>query len=121
MGGAGAVKIAEAGANHIEAVFVIFRHVMRHAADCSMQMRAAESFLVDRLPGCTLHQIGAAKAHEAGFFHHDDDVAECRKVRAAGDARTHDRRDLRHMQLAAHQRIIEKDSARPYWPGKIPS
>ncbi len=81
-------------------------------------MRAAERFLIDRLAGRSLDQIGAAKAHEAGVFHHDDDVAERGKVRAAGDARAHHRRDLRDAQFAAHQRVVEEDAARAVLAGK---
>ena len=76
-----------------------------------MQARAAERLGIDHLAGRALHQVGAAQPHETGALHHDDDVAERRQVRAAGDARAHHRGDLRNPQLSPHERVVVEDAA----------
>jgi hypothetical protein len=49
---------------------------------------------------------------------HEDHVAECRQVRAAGDAAAHDGADLRDAQVAAHQRVVVEDARGPILPWK---
>ena len=68
---------------------------------------SASTDLADR----ALHQIRPAQAHEAGVLHHDDDVAERGKIRAAGDAGSHDGGNLRERELAAHKRVVKEDAA----------
>ena len=41
---------------------------------------------------------------------HDDDVRQRRQIRAAGDARSHDGRDLRNFQIPPHDRVVIEDS-----------
>ena len=97
---------------------VVLRRVMRHAARRGVHARAAERFRIHHLPHRALHQIRPAQSHEAGAFHHDDDVAQRRQIRAARDARSHHRRDLRHVQLAPHQRVVVEDARRAVLAGK---
>ncbi len=99
-------QLAKALADPLQAVGIVLRHVVRHAADRGVHARAAQRFGIDHLPGRALHQVRTAQPHEAGAFHHDDAVAERRKIRAARDARPHHRRDLRDAQLAPHQRVV---------------
>ena len=100
-----------------QAIGIVLRHVMRHAADRGVHARAAERFGIDHLARRALHQVRPAESHEAGALHHDDDVAERGQVRAAGDARPHHRGDLRNAQLAPHQRVVIED-ARPRRTGR---
>jgi len=111
-------QLPKTRANHIEAILVILRHIMRHTAGAIVQMRAAQRFLIDGLPRCALYQIRTAEPHKAGFLHHDDHIAERREIRAAGNTRTHHSRHLRHPQLAPHQRIVVENPAAAVLAGK---
>ena len=111
-------QLAETLANALEAIGIVLRQVVRHAADRSVHARAAERFGIDHLAGGALHQVRAAEPHETGAFHHDDAIAERRQVRAARDARPHHGGDLRDAQLAPHQRIVEEDAAGAVLAGK---
>ncbi len=109
-GGGG--KIAKLLPDEAQAIGIVLGHVMSDAADGGVHVRAAERFGVDDLPHRALHQIGPAEAHEAGFVHHEDHVAERGQISAAGDAGAHDGGDLRHLQLAAHQRVVIENPRR---------
>ena len=76
---------------------------MSHATLYGMHFGAAQGLRIDGLAHCTLHQVWSAESHKTHFIHHDDDVAQCRQVCTARDARTHDGGDLRDAQPAAHQ------------------
>ena len=117
-GGRGLGQAAETHADHVEAVGVVFRHVVRDAAGRVVEMRAAERFRIDDLAGCAFDEVRAAQAHEARLFDHDEDVAERRKIGAARDARAHHGGKLRHPELAPHKRIIEEDAARAVLAGE---
>ena len=41
-----------------------------------MHARAAERFRIHHLSHRAFHQVGTSQSHEAGAFHHDDDVAQ---------------------------------------------
>ena len=101
-----AEPLADAG----QAIGIVRRHVVRHAARGRVQARAAQRFGVDHLPGRALHEVGAAQPHEAGALHHDDDVAQRGQVGAPGDARPHHGRDLRNPQLPTHERVVIEDA-----------
>src|SRR5690606_18436509 len=73
---------------------------------------SAERFGIDGLPGGALYEVGAAEPHEAGAFHHEDYVAQCRQVRAAGNAASHDRAHLRHMEVPPHDGVVIEDARR---------
>ena len=83
---------------------------MRHAGNLIVGTRAAERFVVDRLSRRALNEIRAAQSHERGAFDHDDDVRQRGQICATGDARAHHRRDLRHLQISAHDRVVIENS-----------
>ena len=105
-------QLADALANARQAIGVVFSHVMRHAADRRVQLRPAQRFGFNHLPGSAFDQVGAAEPHEAHALHHDDHVTQRGQISAACDARTHHGRDLRNAQAAAHDRVVIEDSAR---------
>ena len=82
-------------------------HFLEQLAQESLELkvhaRTAERFGIHHLPHRAFHQVGTTEPHEAGAFHHDDDVAQSGKIRTARDARAHHGGNLRHMQTAAHQ------------------
>ena len=91
---------------------------MCDAARFGVQLRAAERFRVNDLAGRAFDEVRAAQAHEARLLDHDQNVAQRRKIGAAGDARSHDGGKLRHPELAPHKRIIQKNAARAVLAGK---
>ena len=68
-----------------------------------------------------LTRFGAAQSHEAGTVHHEDDVGQRRQVRAAGDAAPHHRADLRHVEIAPHDRVVVEDASGAILPRKDPA
>ncbi len=70
----------------------------------------AEGFVVDRLAGRSFHQVCTAEAHERSALDHQNYVAQCRQVRTAGDAHSHHGRDLRHLEVMPHYRVVIKDA-----------
>ena len=98
--------------DHPQTLPIVFGDVMGHAAGGVVQMRAAETLLIDGLAGRALHQIRPAQPHETRLLHHQDHVAQRRQISAARDTGPHDGRDLRHMQFAPHERVVVEDPAR---------
>ncbi len=91
---------------------VVLHPVVRDAAHLGVDARTAQLLGADRLSRGTLHQVRPAEAHERGALHHEDHVGERREIRAPGDARSHDRRELRHPQIAAHDRVVVEQTGR---------
>ena len=83
---------------------------MRYAGNLVVRARAAKSFVIDCLAGGALHEVRAAQTHERSAVDHDDDVRQRRKISATRDARTHHRGNLRHLQIAAHDRVVIEDA-----------
>ena len=81
----------------------------------------AQRLGVHGLAGSALHQVGAAKPHEAGAVDHEDDVGEGRQVGAAGDTASHDGADLRHPQVSPHDRVVVEQPGRAVLAGKDPA
>ena len=105
-------------ADQFQASRVVLGHEVGHATSRSVHARAAERFGIHHLPHRALHQIRAPETHEAGAFHHDQNVAQRGQISSAGDARAHDRGDLRHVQLPAHQRVVIEDPGGAVLTGK---
>ena len=66
------------------------------------------------------HEVWPSESHETRPVHHENDVGESRQVCAAGDARSHHRRELRNPQIATHDGVVVKDAGRPVLTGKHP-
>ena len=100
-------------ANPIQAFRVVGRAIMGNGADRRMRHGPAEELAVDDLAGRALDEIRSSQPHERGAFHHVDHVGQGRQVRAARNALPHDCRDLGHMQVAPHDRVVVEDARRP--------
>src|SRR5687768_11466961 len=82
---------------------------MRDAGDGVVGHGTAEGFVVDGLAGRAFYEVGSAETHEGCVLDHQDHVAQCRKIRASGDAHSHHGGDLRDLQIAAHYRVVIED------------
>jgi len=94
----------------VEAVGVVFGTVVGDGAHRRVGLGAAQRFGVDRLAGGALDEVGTAQAHERGAIHHEDHVRQRRQIRATGDARSHHGGELRHVQVAPHDRVVIEDA-----------
>ncbi len=83
-----------------------------------MRPRTAERFAVDRLAGRSLDEVRSAETHERRVLDHQDHVRQRGQVCAAGDARTHDSRNLRDLQKMAHHGVVVEDARRAVLPGE---
>ena len=83
-----------------------------------MRARPPERFVVNRLPCRPLHQVGPAQSHERSSLDHDYDVRESREISATCDTWSHDRCDLRHFQIASHDRVVIEDARGAILAGK---
>src|ERR1044072_9005270 len=83
---------------------------MGHTREFVVSACAAESFVVDGLSRRALYEVRATQTHKGCVFNHDNDVRQGRQIRAAGDAWSHHRRDLRHLKITAHDRVVIEDS-----------
>ncbi len=95
---------------------IIGHGVMRDPAHRGVHPRATQRLGVDALPRRPLHEVGSAQAHEGGPLDHHDHVAQRGQVGAARDARPHHGRELRHTQIAPHQRVVVEDARRAVLP-----
>ena len=100
---------------------VVRREVVGDGADFGMGFGPAQRLAVDGLAGGALDQVGAAESHEAGSVHHEDHVRQGREVRPARNATPHDRGDLRHLEIAPHDRVVIEDPRRTILAGKDPA
>lgn len=91
---------------------------MGHRAHRGVGSGSAQRLGVHGLAGGALHEVRAAQTHERRARDHEDHVRERGQVRAARDARAHDGGDLRHVQVAAHDRIVVEDARGPVLPRK---
>ena len=99
-------------ADLLEARFVVGHLVVGDATDPVVRGRTPEDLALDILSRGTLHQVGAAEAHEAGAVHHHDHVGERRQIRSSRDALSHDGRYLGHVQVVPHDRVVVEQAAR---------
>ena len=83
-----------------------------------MRHRAAESFVINRLPGCAFDQIRAAQAHKRSAFDHQDHVRKRGQISSARDAHSHHGGNLRNFQITAHNRVVIKNPRRAVLTGK---
>ena len=100
-------------ANETEAIAVVARHIVRHAAHRRVHPRPAQRLRVHNLTDRALHQVRTAQPHEADAVHHYNHVAESWQISASGNAWPHHRRDLRHMQNTPHQRVVVENARGP--------
>ena len=94
----------------LETRLIVIHGVVRNGADLGVRDRTAQGLGVDRLSRGTLHEVRPTEPHERRALHHDDDVRQRREISAAGDARTHDGRELRHFEVVPHDRVVVKDA-----------
>ena len=103
-------------ANPREAGLVVGLAKIDRAADLRVHLRAAQFFGRHFLADGGLHQRGPREKKPAAFGHQDV-IAHDRQIRAARDAHSHDRRDLRNAHRA-HHRVIAKHAAEIVRVGK---
>jgi hypothetical protein len=82
---------------------------------------AAQLLGLHALPGGALHEVRSAQTHEAGFLHHQDHIGERGQISTPCDARPHYSSDLRHLQITAHERVVEEQAARAVLAGENPA
>ena len=92
-----------------DARLVVRDLVVGDSADPGVDCGAPQRLAVDRPARGSLDQVGAAQAHEAGPFHHEDHVRKGGQIRASGDTRPHDRCELRDLQVPAHDGVVVED------------
>ncbi len=111
-------ELADELTQPLDARLVVRSHVVCDGADLRVHAGAAELLGTDALTGRSLDEVRSPEAHEGRALDHEDHVGERREVRAAGDARPHDRRELRDAQVAAHHRVVVEDAGRAVLPRK---
>ncbi len=94
-------------ADHAQAVGVVGRDEVPHAADGVVGHRAAQLFLGHVFVGDGLDHVRAGHEHVAGVRDHEDEVGDGGRVDRAARARAHDGRDLRHH--AARERVAQEN------------
>ena len=100
---------------------VVFRAVMGDRAQRRVRDRAAERFGIRRLSGGAFHEVGTTQSHERSAFHHEDHIGKGGKVRPARHAGAHHGADLRHVQVASHDRVVVEDAGGSVLPRKHPT
>ena len=100
-------QVAHQLANHAQALGVVVRLEMRHAAGGVVRRRAAQRFFGDVLMRHGLDDVGAGDEHVAGLVHHENEIGERGRIHRAARARAHDGGDLR--DHAARKRIAQED------------
>src|SRR2546426_668734 len=85
---------------------------MRDRTDSGVGLGAAQRFRIHHLPCRPFDEIRTTQTNERGAFHHEDDVRQRRQIRAARNAGTHHGGDLRHLEIAPHDRVVVEDPGR---------
>src|SRR2546425_3994521 len=82
---------------------------MRDRTDSGVGLGSAQRFRIHHLPGRPFDEIRPAQTHERGAFDHEDDVRQRRQIRATRNAGPHHRGNLRHLEIAPHDRVVVED------------
>src|SRR5262249_31670164 len=90
------IEIADDAPGDAEGVAVVKRVMVGDAGDPAVHIGAAQILGADHLAGRRLYQRWAAEKDRALALDDDAFVAHCRDIGAAGGARPHHDRDLRH-------------------------
>ena len=100
-------QVAQQFADQAQALGIIVRHKMAHAADGVVRHGAAQLFLGHIFVRHRLDYIGTGDKHVAGVFNHYHKIGDCRGINRAARARAHNGGNLRHN--AACQRVAQKN------------
>ena len=97
---------------------VVRHEVVRNPAELRVHPGAPQFLRAHALAGRSLHKVGAAQPHERRALHHEDHVGERRQVGAPGDARAHDRGELRDPQVPPHDGVVVEQAGGPVLAGE---
>jgi hypothetical protein len=90
-------------------LLVVIDSVVGNTADLRVRRRAAECLRVDDLSSCAFDEIRSAESHERGALDHQNDIGQRRQIGASRNTLSHHGRDLRNMEVAAHDRVVIKN------------